>query len=706
IPGDILRRGTTNLLALNVHNQLDYKRTLPVLGGIRQPRNETGIPRSIDLVKKSQVHISTVRLNHNPEGEGGFTLRAVVTLRNAATAAGLAPQEEYGLTLNAFGYGSVDNKVLLHPQSTKTVQLQLQLKDPPLWSYTEPHLFPVEIILSRKGLQLDREEISYGVRDLKINASELLLNDERFQIRGLVYHFDGVRGQLLDGKQLLADVELIKNLGCNTILMQGGPAPRELLDLCDQNGLFLIDNLPVEQPTAGLLASESYLQAASAYLQALLERDSNHPALLAINLLTDAVMGEESTDQFLTELLSLLPDNGPLSSGHFAAVIGTPAVLPSILFVDEQLLTLVPHNLPVGGPLVASGIGLLAESENLDGFANPWSEIHQAQQLDLLLKRYASASDYAGLLLHSFADWHGAHPLLWRAHPLDLSLHTDGLYSLSRQEKIAARVVHSHFTGTALPPMTRGDYSERVPIWPALVPLLLLLLLVIAMKHNNILALNIKRSLVHVEGFYLDIKSRRSQQLGQGAFIALVNSLMLASLLAVTFHFFRKTILFDEILTLLIPHAGIKALFIHLGWRPLLMQIYAGLLFFLLQWLIGSSFYLLGLVFGSATSLRQMLQYFFWSATPMLFLLPVALIYGHLLTFPGGTTILILLFSLFSLWYLVRLTRIAHFAYPANLGKALLVILGLFLLILLLLFLYYETGMSFTDRLLYLLTVY
>jgi len=705
IPGDILRPGTINKLQIDIHNHLDYKRTIPVLGGIQQPRNETGLPRSIELISKSQVHISSVQLSQDQPGDDTHTLRAEVLLRNAATAAGLALEEEFTLTIDVPGQQSVSQNILLHPQSTESSTLELRLDNPPLWSCSEPRLLQVEVLLSQGDEQLDREVIQYGIRDVSISSDELLLNGDRFQLRALVYHLDGVRGQLLDQQQLSTDIALIKNMGCNTIFLRGAPAPVELLDQCDRNGLFLIDNLPVEQPLAGLLNRESFKEAAGAYLHALLERDRNHPSLLAINLLTDAIMGSAATDHFMADLLSGLPEDAPLTTAHFAAIQGTPEVLPSLILVDEQLLTEMPSNLPGEGPLVVSGIGLPAEAGNLSGFANPWSEIHQAQQLDLLLQQY-NTDQYAGLLLHSFTDWHSAHPLLWRTHSLDLSLHTDGLYTLDRQEKIAARVVHSHLTGTVLPPLTRGDFSQTAPMWPSLIPLLLILLLVIAMKYNNILSLNLKRSLVHTEGFYRDIQSRRSQQLSQGAFIALLNSLMMASFVAVTFYYFRKTLFFDEILTLLLPNANAKTLFVFLSWHPLLTQIYAGLLFFVMQWFTGIVFFLIGVMFGSLTTLRQMLQYLFWSATPLLFLLPAALIYGQLFTFPGGTAIILFLLTMFSLWFVIRLARVSHFAYPANLGKVLAVILVLVLLTMLLLFLYYESGMAFTDRLLYLLKIY
>jgi hypothetical protein len=705
IPGDILRPGAANKLQIDIHNHLDYKRTLPVLGGILQPRNETGLPRLVELIRKSQVHISSVQLSQELHSGDERTLRAEVLLRNATAAAGLAVEEEFTLTISVPGQRPVNQSILLHPQSTEGSTLELRLDNPPLWSCSEPRLLEVEVLLSQNGEQLDREVIQYGIRDIAISSDELLLNGERFQLRGLVYRLDGVRGQLLDELQLATDVALIKNMGCNTILLRGAPAPVELLNQCDRNGLFLIDNLPVEQPLAGLLNRGSFQDAAIAYLSALLERDQNHPSLLALNLLTDAIMGSAAADHFLAELLASLPEWAPLTTAHFAAIHGTPAVLPSLILVDEHVLTEMPSNLPGEGPLVVSGIGLQAESGNRAGYANPWSEIHQAQQLDLLLQQY-NTEQFAGLLLHSFTDWHSAHPLLWKTHPLDLSLHTDGIFTLDRQEKIAARVVHSHLTGTVLPPLTRGDFSQSAPMWPSLIPLLLLLLLVIAMKYNNILSLNLKRSLIHTEGFYRDIQSRRSQQLGQGAFIALLNSLMLASLVAVTFYYFRKTLFFDEMLTLLLPNSNAKTLFIYLSWHPLLTQIYTGLLLFTLQWLTGVILFLIGVMFGSSTTLRQMLQYLFWSATPLLFLLPVALIFGQLLTFPGGATIILFLLTLFTLWFLLRLARVSHFAYPANLGKVLAAVLLLVLLTMSLLFLYYESGMAFTDRLLYLLKVY
>ncbi len=705
IPGEMLRLGESNELRLNIDNYLDYKRTVPSLSGNQQPRNETGLIRTVELLSMSEVYISAIELFQEPLSRDRRRLEARVTLRNGATAVGLAPAVEYQITLEVEGR-STRLTVPLHPQSTAVSSLELTLRDVPTWSISEPRLVPVRFILhDPDGVRLDQRSFAYGFRDLEVNEGELQLNREPFELQGLVYHLDGEAGQLLTEQQLTNDVELIKNLGFNTILLQGSCAPRELLRVCDRSGLFVIDNLPVEHPTRAQLQSEPFNQAAAAYLVSLLERDCSHPSLLALNLLTGGQLGTEATETYLAQLAAVLPDRAPLTAGRFITVTHAPGPFPALLFLDGRQpmaeLALQPDQVWLAG-----GIGLLAEADNRTGYADPFSEIHQAHALDLLLQEYAASVGYAGLLLHSFSDWHTAHPLLWGTDPRDLSLRTDGLYTIDRQEKIAARVVHSHLTSAALPPLTRGDYQATTPIWPAIIPLLLLLFLVIAMKHNNILALNLKRSLVHVEGFYLDIQARRIQQQGQGIFIALINSLMLASLLAVTFYFFRKNLLFDEILTLLMPYAGFKTLFIRLSWQPLLMALYSGLVLFLLQWITGLLLFLLGLIFGSTTTLRQILQYLFWSAAPLLFLLPVAVAAGHLLAISSGTVILLLLLAIFALWHLVRLYRISHFAYPAHHGKVIAVLLVLLVLLLAGFFFYYETGLAFTDRLRYLLGVY
>ncbi len=154
------------------------------------------------------------------------------------------------LTLIALGTLSVSQataeplKVVLEPGEEKEVTQRLSLKKPKLWSCEKPYLYHLKTTLKAEDSEIDSHKTTFGVRTVEWRADGFYLNNERVQIKGVCEHHDlGALGAAFHTRAYERKIEILKNMGCNTIRMTHNPPAPEVLDLCDKHGILVIDEL-------------------------------------------------------------------------------------------------------------------------------------------------------------------------------------------------------------------------------------------------------------------------------------------------------------------------------------------------------------------------------------------------------------------------------------------------------------------------------
>jgi len=86
-------------------------------------------------------------------------------------------------------------------------------------------------------------ETPFGIRTIEFTADNgFLLNGKHVPINGVCDHSDlGPLGTVVNTRALERQIEILKTFGCNAIrTSHNAPAP-ELLDLCDQMGMLVMD---------------------------------------------------------------------------------------------------------------------------------------------------------------------------------------------------------------------------------------------------------------------------------------------------------------------------------------------------------------------------------------------------------------------------------------------------------------------------------
>ena len=168
---------------------------------------------------------------------------------------------------------SESSTIMLRAKQTLNSQLlTLNLNIPHLWSPDDPYLYKVETTVKVDGRVTDVYETTTGIRDVEFDADRgFLLNGQPLKLKGVNMHQDhaGVGAAIPDALQAWR-IKQLKNMGCNAYRASHNPMTPALLDICDREGILVID----ENRLTGI--NEEHLRL----LERMIKRDRNHPSVI------------------------------------------------------------------------------------------------------------------------------------------------------------------------------------------------------------------------------------------------------------------------------------------------------------------------------------------------------------------------------------------------------------------------------------------
>ncbi len=175
------------------------------------------------------------------------------------------------------------------------VRFREPVRRPKRWSAESPDLYTVLVSLrdpDGKLREVARQRI--GFRRVEIKNRELLVNGEPVVIQGVNRHeHDDSRGKAVTRESMLADIRLMKQFNFNAVRTAHYPNQSEWYDLCDEYGLYVVDEANVESHAhlRSLSDDPQWGPAILARNQRMVERDKNHPSIILWSLGNEAGAG-------------------------------------------------------------------------------------------------------------------------------------------------------------------------------------------------------------------------------------------------------------------------------------------------------------------------------------------------------------------------------------------------------------------------------
>lgn len=159
------------------------------------------------------------------------------------------------------------------------------------WSAEQPHLYEGELVTAGERIPL-----RIGFRRVDIVDGVILANGRPLLFRGVNRHeWNPDTGRTLSREDMLTDVLLMKRHNINAVRTSHYPPDSLFLDLCDEHGLWVVDECDLETHGFGLNEwrdnpsddprwREAYLDR----MRRMVERDKNHPSVIMWSLGNEA----------------------------------------------------------------------------------------------------------------------------------------------------------------------------------------------------------------------------------------------------------------------------------------------------------------------------------------------------------------------------------------------------------------------------------
>ena len=179
--------------------------------------------------------------------------------------------------------------------SLKDGGITMEVENPALWSAEDPKLYDLEIeVYDTEGKLQEFIPEKVGFRRFEMKNSIMTLNGKRIVFKGVNRHeFSSVTGRNVSEEELIKDIVTMKQNNINAIRTCHYPDASPLYRLCDEYGLYLIDETNLEShgswdtvhetgDTSGIVPNDrpEWLDMMLDRANSMYRRDKNHPAIL------------------------------------------------------------------------------------------------------------------------------------------------------------------------------------------------------------------------------------------------------------------------------------------------------------------------------------------------------------------------------------------------------------------------------------------
>lgn len=259
----------------------------------------SGIDRDVYLYSTEQQRITDFFVQ--PDLDAAYrngSLKVDVDLKNYVS-------NSTGVQLTATLYDAAKNvifrktgKTSVGKDSKTTLSLQSSVKAPKLWSNETPYLYSLVLTLSdANGRVIEHISSPVGFRKVELKNGQLLVNGARIMVKGVnIHEHHPVHGHYMTREMMIEDIKRMKELNINAVRCSHYPNNITWVKLCNQYGLYLVDEANIE--THGMGAEwqgwfdqkrhPAYLpewhDAHMDRIYSLVERDKNHPSVIIWSL--------------------------------------------------------------------------------------------------------------------------------------------------------------------------------------------------------------------------------------------------------------------------------------------------------------------------------------------------------------------------------------------------------------------------------------
>lgn len=188
--------------------------------------------------------------------------------------------------------GGGEVRVTVNGETKTGTEVDFTVDNPHLWNgVADPYLYNAVAELIVDGKVVDRVESRFGIRSFKVDPQKgFILNGKPYPLRGVSRHQDrpGIGNALLP-EHHREDIELICEMGANTIRLAHYQHAQYFYDLCDEKGLVVWAEIPYISSHL-----EKGVENTKTQMTELIAQNYNHPCIVTWGLSNEITMSGAS----------------------------------------------------------------------------------------------------------------------------------------------------------------------------------------------------------------------------------------------------------------------------------------------------------------------------------------------------------------------------------------------------------------------------
>lgn len=251
-----------------------------------------GIARETYLTAREKEHIEDI--NVTADADGRLTWK-VLTTKGIKDVKFSVPELGYSVSLKKAS--SVQDGLKVFEGSERFDGVRL-------WSAETPELYEVEVTATDGRKSCGKASLKTGFRTVSIEGKLLLVNGKPILIKGVNRHEMNPYGAYVISKEdMLRDIRIMKELNINTVRTCHYPDDPYWYELCDEYGLYVIDEANNEAHGLGygegsIAKNPLYNKEITNRVARMMRRDRNHPSVIVWSLGNEAGNGQNFYDAY------------------------------------------------------------------------------------------------------------------------------------------------------------------------------------------------------------------------------------------------------------------------------------------------------------------------------------------------------------------------------------------------------------------------
>lgn len=279
-----------------------------------------GIYRDVNIVTVNKVHFDLmdygsqgVYISQDDVNEDLASLTVKTKLVNSNTE-----DKNARLTIeildadgNVVTYGV--KEVSLDADENKEIEVAIEINDPHLWNgLKDPYMYSARVRLTGFNDVLDELIIPFGVRYFSVDSKKgFFLNGVQTNLNGVSRHQDRKDlGWAISKAEHKEDMELIKEMGTNSIRLAHYQQEQYFYDLCDQEGMVVWAEIPF---ISQMSVNDPNAENAKQQMVELIRQNYNHPSIMFWGIQNEIQIGGDREDvrKVVNELNELTKKEDP-----------------------------------------------------------------------------------------------------------------------------------------------------------------------------------------------------------------------------------------------------------------------------------------------------------------------------------------------------------------------------------------------------------